>query len=107
MIEQLIDKSEGHTIGIFPEGTRSLNGRLNDFYRGFVILLRNAEVDVLPVTLNGFYNLKPKNRFHIGFDSRLEILIHKPIKREDLITLSDSEIIAFVRNKIESAIVPA
>jgi len=106
MIDQLIVKSEGHTIGIFPEGTRSLNGRLNDFYRGFVILLRNADVDVLPVTLNGFYNLKPKNRFRIDFNSRLEILIHEPIKRKDLIDLTDTEIIDVVRNKIESAILP-
>lgn len=106
MIDQLVEKSEGHTIGIFPEGTRSLDGKMNDFYRGFVILLRNADVDVLPVTLNGFYNFKPKNRFHIDFLSKLEVEIHKPILRSDIIHMSDSEIIEIVKSKIESQMIP-
>jgi 1-acyl-sn-glycerol-3-phosphate acyltransferase len=104
MINQLIEKSKGHTIAIFPEGTRTLNGKINDFYRGFVILLRSAEIDVLPVTLNGFYGLKPKNRFYIGFNSKLYVIIHKPIPREELIIRNDSEIIETVKSKIESSV---
>jgi 1-acyl-sn-glycerol-3-phosphate acyltransferase len=104
MINQLVEKSKLHTIAIFPEGTRTLNGKVNDFYRGFVILLRNAEIDVLPVTLNGFYGLKPKNRFYIGFDSKLDVLIHKPVRREELINRSDTEIINIVKSRIESPV---
>jgi 1-acyl-sn-glycerol-3-phosphate acyltransferase len=104
MINQLVEKSKGHTIAIFPEGTRTLNGKVNDFYRGFVILLRNAEIDVLPVTLNGFYGLKPKNRFSIDFDSRLDVIIHEPIRRKELINKDDSEIVDIVKNKIESSV---
>ncbi len=104
MINQLIEKSKGHTIAIFPEGTRTLNGKINDFYRGFVILLRNAELDVLPVTLTGFYGLKPKNRFYIGFNSKLHAIIHKPVPREELICRNDSEIIDTVKNRIESSL---
>jgi 1-acyl-sn-glycerol-3-phosphate acyltransferase len=102
MIIQLIEKSKGHTIAMFPEGTRTLNGKVNDFYRGFIILLRSAEINVLPVTLNGFYGLKPKNRFFIGFDSRLSVIIHEPIQRNELISRTDSEIIDTVKSKIES-----
>lgn len=104
MINQLIEKSEAHTIGIFPEGTRSLDGKINDFYRGFIILLKNADIDVLPVTLKGFFDLKPKNRFYIGFDSRLDIVIHKPILRADLLLLDDAMIISKVKGKIESVV---
>ncbi len=104
MINQLVEKSKGRTIAIFPEGTRTLNGKINDFYRGFVILLRSAELDVLPVTLNGFYGLKPKNRFYIGFDSKLYAIIHKPVPREELICRNDSEIIDTVKNRIESSL---
>ena len=57
----------------------------------------------LPVTLNGFYKLKPKNSFYINFDSKLDVIIHKPIKREELIEKNDPEIIETVRNIIESA----
>lgn len=104
MINQLIQQSRDHTIAIFPEGTRTLNGKVNDFYRGFVLLLRGSENDVLPVTLNGFYDLKPKNRFYIKFNSRINAIIHESIDREELISKNDAEIINIVRNKIESSI---
>jgi 1-acyl-sn-glycerol-3-phosphate acyltransferase len=103
MVEQLVHNSKSQTIAIFPEGTRTLNGKINQFYRGFIYLFRTQELEILPVTLNGFYNLKPKNRFYINFDSKLDVIIHKPIKREDLIGKKDCEIIETVRNVIESA----
>lgn len=103
MIEQLVHKSEYQTIAIFPEGTRTLNGKINQFYRGFIYLFRTRELEILPVTLNGFYSLKPKNRFYINFDSKLDVIIHKPIKREELLGKKDCEIVETVRSVIESA----
>ena len=103
MIDQLIYKSKYQSIAIFPEGTRTLNGKINQFYRGFIYLFRTREIEILPVTLNGFYKLKPKNRFYINFDSKLDIVIHKPIKKEDLIGKNDCEIIETVKTVIESA----
>ena len=103
MVEQMVQKSKKHTVAIFPEGTRTLNGKINDFYKGFIYLFRTTEIQILPVTLNGFYKLKPKNRFYINFGSKLNVVIHKPINREELIEKSDSEIIETVKAVIESA----
>jgi 1-acyl-sn-glycerol-3-phosphate acyltransferase len=103
MLEQLVQKTKKQTVAIFPEGTRTLNGKINDFYKGFIYLSRTTEIAILPVTLNGFYKLKPKNRSYINFDSKLDVIIHKPIKREQLIDKSDAEIIAAVKAVIESA----
>jgi 1-acyl-sn-glycerol-3-phosphate acyltransferase len=103
MIKQLDLKSKSQTVAIFPEGTRTLDGKINEFYRGFIWLFRTRDIEILPVTLNGFYKLKPKNRFYINFDSKLAIIIHKPIKREELIEKNDHEIIETVKTVIESA----
>lgn len=103
MLEQLMEKAKDKSVAIFPEGTRTLNGKINPFYRGFIYLFRSRNIGILPVTLNGFYDLKPKNRFYINFGSRLEVIIHKPIPREDLINKSDNEIINNVKTVIESA----
>jgi 1-acyl-sn-glycerol-3-phosphate acyltransferase len=103
MIQQLVHKSKYQTVAIFPEGTRTLDGKINQFYRGFIYLFRTREIEVLPVTLNGFYKLKPKNRSYINFDSKLDVVIHKPIRREELIDKSDAEIIETVKTVIESA----
>jgi 1-acyl-sn-glycerol-3-phosphate acyltransferase len=104
MIDKLKESSKTCNIAIFPEGTRSLDGKINDFYRGFIILLRSSDIDILPVTLNGFYSLKPKNRFSINFSAKPEVIIHKPFKRSSLIDKTDREIAALIRSTIESAV---
>jgi 1-acyl-sn-glycerol-3-phosphate acyltransferase len=103
MIDQLIDKSQSNTVAMFPEGTRTLNGKIHTFYRGFIYLYRTRDLQILPVTLNGFYDLKPKNRNYINFGSKLGVVIHDPIEREALADKTDSEIIATVKGIIESA----
>lgn len=102
MIEQLIERSRTQSIAIFPEGTRTLSGNINDFYKGFIYLLKSSDAAILPVTLNGFYQLKPKNRSYINFGSKLEVIIHKPIENSELICKKDSDIIDSVRSVIES-----
>ena len=103
MIDQLIDKSQSNTIAMFPEGTRTLNGKISTFYRGFIYIYRTRDLEILPVTLNGFYDLKPKNRNYINFGSKLGVVIHDPIKKEALADKTDNEIIATVKGIIESA----
>ena len=104
MLDDIIKKSKDNTIAIFPEGTRTLDGRINDFYRGFIHVLRASDINVLPVTLNGFYVLKPKNRFYINFSSRISVIIHEPVSRESLIEKDDNEIISILKNIIESSL---
>lgn len=103
MLEQLMEKAKNQSVALFPEGTRTTSGKINPFFRGFIYLFRTRQVQILPVTLNGFYDLKPKNRFYINFGSKLEVVIHKPIPYEELINLGDREIIARVKTVIESA----
>ncbi|MCP4311000.1 MAG: 1-acyl-sn-glycerol-3-phosphate acyltransferase [Bacteroidetes bacterium] len=103
MLTSLEEKSKNKTIAIFPEGTRTLDGKLNSFYRGFIHLLRATGNDILPVTLNGFYKLKPKNRFHINFGAKLGVVIHPPIEGSTLIPGTDQEIMDRVSQVIESA----
>ena len=103
MLSSLEEKAQNNTVAIFPEGTRTLDGKLNPFYRGFIHVLRTTGHDILPVTLNGFYKLKPKNRFFINFGSKLGVVIHPPIKGKSLTSASDEEIMNQVMNVIESA----
>ncbi|MFN8208050.1 MAG: lysophospholipid acyltransferase family protein [Bacteroidales bacterium] len=103
MLEQLIRNSNGATIAIFPEGTRTLTGRINRFHKGFVHVMRTSGLDILPVTLNGFYQLKPKNRFYISFHAPISATIHPPITHEELSLLTDDEVISTVRRTMTSA----
>ena len=104
MIDQLIQKSGFHSIAMFPEGTRTVDGKINKFYRGFIHLLKASDIEILPVTLKGFYMFKPKTRFYIKFNSKIEVIIHRPINRESLIDKSDEEIINIVKSVLESSL---
>jgi 1-acyl-sn-glycerol-3-phosphate acyltransferase len=103
MLEQLMEKSKNQSVALFPEGTRTISGKINPFYRGFIYLFKTRNISILPVTLNGFYDLKPKNRFYINFRSKLDVVIHKTIPKEELINKSDKEILDAVKTVIESA----
>ena len=53
---------EGHLLGIYPEGTRTADGRL---YRGRVGVARmalEAEAPVIPVAMIGTYEIQPPGR---------------------------------------------
>ena len=54
------------------------------------------------MTLNGFYKLKPKNRFSIHFGSRLGMIVHPPLEGGKLARLTDQEIMEQVSEVIES-----
>ncbi len=54
--------AEGASVLIFPEGTRSPDGRLREFKTGAIMLAIKAGVEVVPVGFNGTYQVLPKSR---------------------------------------------
>ncbi len=59
---QLI-KERHYSYLIFPEGTRSLDGQMQAFRRGAFFLAVNSQVPIVPITLEGSYELMPKGSF--------------------------------------------
>ncbi|MBI1934878.1 1-acyl-sn-glycerol-3-phosphate acyltransferase [Candidatus Woesearchaeota archaeon] len=53
---------EGKIIGIYPEGTRSLSGRLQKAKTGVARLALEAKVPVVPVGLIGNFEILPKGK---------------------------------------------
>ncbi|MBI4375490.1 MAG: 1-acyl-sn-glycerol-3-phosphate acyltransferase [Elusimicrobia bacterium] len=51
---------QGRNLLIFPEGTRSLDGRINPFKPSIGYLALKNQVDVLPIYLEGTYEALPK-----------------------------------------------
>jgi 1-acyl-sn-glycerol-3-phosphate acyltransferase len=62
--ERLADVVErlqsGHTVILFPEGTRSTSGRIGRFRAGLGYLVSKARVGVIPVYLDGTHEALPK-----------------------------------------------
>lgn len=54
---------QGKTVLIFPEGTRSVTGRMASFKPGLGLLVQTARVGILPVYLSGTWQSMPKGAF--------------------------------------------
>jgi 1-acyl-sn-glycerol-3-phosphate acyltransferase len=92
---------------ILPEGGPSPNGDIQPFKRGFAHILRRTDLDLLPVTLNGFYQLKPfMKRFYVDPDSDLEIFVHAPISNESTRQMTDSQLLETVQRIIRAECKP-
>ena len=52
----------GTSVIIFPEGTRSQDGKLHDFKAGAMILAIKSGVPIVPVAILGTYEILPKGK---------------------------------------------
>ncbi|MFZ0434399.1 MAG: lysophospholipid acyltransferase family protein [Chthoniobacterales bacterium] len=68
----------GEWMGVFPEGTRSVDGTLGRFASGSFASAIAAGVDVLPVAILGSDRMLRRGGFLVR-PSKLEVLIGKPI----------------------------
>lgn len=51
---------EGHAVVIFPEGSRSKDGELRKLLPGVALVVRRAEVPVVPAVIDGSFDAMPK-----------------------------------------------
>jgi 1-acyl-sn-glycerol-3-phosphate acyltransferase len=54
---------EGLSVFIFPEGTRSADGRLQPFKKGAFVTAIEAEAPIVPVAIAGTYRLLPRDKW--------------------------------------------
>ena len=72
---------EGHVLGLFPEGSRSKDGRLQKAHDGAALIAVRSGVPILPVAIKGPYRLFKPLYFSIGRPFVLPPLVFE--KRED------------------------
>lgn len=58
-------REKGYSFLIFPEGTRSRDGRLQPFKRGGFFLTVKSQTDIIPVSIRGTFGLMPKGQFFV------------------------------------------
>lgn len=71
----------GYSLVIFPEGTRSLDGKLSEFKPGSFKLAMKAGAMIVPVTISGSYDIMKKGSMKIKA-ADVKITISDPVTSE-------------------------
>jgi long-chain acyl-CoA synthetase len=94
-IGKILDK--GNSVLIFPEGTRTRDGLMQDFKKGIGVIAPEMGVPVIPIKISGNYEILPR-KHHIPKRGKTTITIGDPIRFDN-----DSSYIS-VTEKLEQAI---
>ena len=89
----------GTSIVIFPEGTRSPDGRLQEFKSGGAILAIRAQVPVVPIAILGTYEVMPKGSLRVR-PRPVEIRVGEPISTEGLSQRDREDLLRRARQSI-------
>jgi 1-acyl-sn-glycerol-3-phosphate acyltransferase len=88
------------SVMIFPEGTRTLDGRVRQFTDGAFHLAIRAKAAILPLVIEGSRNCIPKHSWRFGAPSDIRLKVLPPIDTSSL-TVDD---VAACRDKVRQAI---
>lgn len=88
---------QNDSVIIFPEGTRSINGKLGTFKKGAFLLALKSGKDIIPITIKGANQILPKGKFIIN-STIVNVYIHSNIKIDN--NLDTNQLINQVYNII-------
>ena len=79
-------------VSIFPEGTRTLDGQIHRFKDGAFVVAKLTHTAILPVVMNGNFDVMPKNGYTIKAKQHFHIKVLPEISVEEIDKLSVKEL---------------
>ncbi|HEX9629855.1 MAG TPA: AMP-binding protein, partial [Pyrinomonadaceae bacterium] len=68
----------GYNLMVFPEGQRTRHGAMNPFMSGTGLLIRELDAPVVPIRIDGLWELKRTNR-HFALPGEVSVTVGEPI----------------------------
>ena len=106
MKETLRRLKYGQMVLVFPEGSRTRDGRVGVFKPGFCALARRGGVQLLPVGIAGAYRAWPRSR-SFPRAATVQIEVGSLLGPEEIAKLDDTALIAEVRTRVETCLAAA
>lgn len=70
--------TDGTSLVVFPEGSRSFTGHMADFKKGAFMLADELQLPVVPLTISGSFNVLPRTGKYLCWHP-LSLVVHDPI----------------------------
>lgn len=86
----------GMSVVIFPEGTRTPDGKMARFKRGAFLISQELNLPILPVTIDGNYDVMSRHAWNVTWHP-VHMTIHEPIMpRTDIGTTEQEQTQAMI-----------
>lgn len=90
---------KGYGVGLFPEATRTHDGKIIDLKPGFGLLVRKGRCPVIPTVIDGAYEAWPRSKkFFIPGD--ITISYGEPITPDQTAAMDDKEFAEFLTTRL-------
>ena len=93
--------NKGRALVIHPEGGRTRTGRTGPFQRGFHLVLKRTNAVVVPVAIEGAYDVWPAGRTLPRTSGRIAVRALAPLEPGSLRRAEPSEVLPALRRLIE------
>ncbi len=94
---------DGVSVMIFPEGTRSRDGKIRSFKKGGFVMAVDAGVPIAPIVLKGTRAIMEKSSLRIN-TGEVSLNIETPIATTDYTRENKNDLIEFVRAVIREGL---
>ena len=93
--------TNGSSVFIFPEGTRSETGKIQNFMPGAFVIAKRNKVGILPIVIDGTINIMNKNSLLLNQKARIKIEVLDEISYNEIKDMSEEEIAQKTKQLIE------
>jgi 1-acyl-sn-glycerol-3-phosphate acyltransferase len=83
---------EGNGVCLFPEGTRTRDGKIAAFKPGFGLLCRRGNAAVVPAVVDGAFECWPRHKKIFSPGGRISVCYGELITAEQVRNMSDREL---------------
>ena len=99
----LSELESGRVVIIYPEGTRSPDGTMQEFKRGVLLLLKRMKPTILPMGVEGTHEAWPRGRKFPKVRGRVVCVCGEPISGEEIAKLSNEDALAALYDAVAKA----
>lgn len=98
----LAELEAGRCVLIFPEGTRTPDGALSEFQRGVMLLIKRSGATVMPVALEGAFDIWPIHARYPRLTGRLAVMAGPPVSAQELLAAGPDAGLERLKRQIET-----
>ena len=82
---------QGQAVGLFPEGSRTLDGKIGVIKPGVSLLSRRTDAPVVPAVIDGAFECWPRHQKKPKFFCKGIVKFAEPISAKDIKEMGDAE----------------